>query len=159
MFSFRAILARLVSRPDERIVTLRFRTTARIARGVSAEIKKLLADDASGVTYRCSIAHWCRYEGAPLFHYNGNTSVCRINGPLLDPPAGYPDYYYLPTGGLVESPGVTVHLDPNEADELKDFIRDAIDEAIVGWLAARAAESVEAQPAASEAQREASDHV
>lgn len=137
MSSFRAMLEHLASCRIERLVTIRFRTTDRIAWLATPLIEKLLTDDRNGQTYRAAIAHWCRSKLPPLDFFKGNTSLCRIDGPLGPPPGGYPEYYSFPQGGLVESPGVSLSLSPEEAYELKDFIQDAIDEAIVGWIAAR----------------------
>ncbi|TRO89479.1 hypothetical protein FKB34_14570 [Glycocaulis profundi] len=106
---------------------------SRIARTVSADIKRLIQDNPDGLTYRCAIAHWTHAERPPLARYLGSVSLCRIDGPLQDAPADYSQTSYLPLGGLIQTPGVTAHLTPFEAHALQDRIQKAIEREIVGW--------------------------
>lgn len=135
MSVFRNIIARLRHRLFlEGNVTIHFRADARTARYALPLIKKLLADDEDGETYRGAIAHWHHSERPPLDRYMGSVSFCRIDGPLQDAPTVYPHGWFLPLGGLIESPGVTAHLTPFEADAIRRRIEDAIEREIVGWV-------------------------
>ena len=109
-----------------RTVTLRFTADYRIARFTLPLIKRLLADDEAGETYRCSIAQWTLNERPPLHVHRGEVSSLRIDGPLQN--AGMS---YLPLGGLIESPGVTAHLDPGEADRLDRRVQEAVERTMI----------------------------
>lgn len=112
-----------------RKVTLRFTAEYRTACFALPLIKKLLAEDEDGETYRCSIAHWTLNERPPLHIHRGELSTLRIDGPLQN--AGKS---YIPLGGLIESPGVTAHLDPVEAQRLDSRVQEAIERAIRDWI-------------------------
>lgn len=112
-----------------RKVTLRFTAEYRTACYAVPLINKLLAEDEDGEAYRTAIVAWHRAERPPLDIYQGHTSFCRIDGPLQ-----WADDTPLPLGGLILSPGVTAHLNPFEADALRDHIRQAIEDAIVVWV-------------------------
>ncbi|MPS71344.1 MAG: hypothetical protein E2586_22970 [Novosphingobium sp.] len=131
---FRDIMLRL-SRPFflYRSVTLRFRTDARTARFVAPLIERLISDDRDGETYRCAIAHWHHAERPALERYLGSVSLCRIDGPLQEAPADYPDGWLVPLGGLIETPGATAHLTPFEAASIQHRIQEAIEREIVDW--------------------------
>lgn len=133
MPAFRDIAAQLRRRffPKHE-VTLRFRTDARTACYIIPLIEKLLANDEDGETYQCAVAHWHHAERPPLDYFQGTSSVCRIDGPLQDAPAGYPEWC-VPLGGLIETPGATGHLTPFEASALWKRIQEAIERVIVGW--------------------------
>lgn len=134
MSFFRNVMFRL-SRPSSsyRTVTLRFRTDARTAQFVAPLIERLISDDCDGETYRCAIAHWHRVDRPPLQRYLGSVSLCRIDGPLQEAPADYPDGWFVPLGGLIETPGATAHLTPFEAASIEHRIREAIEREIVDW--------------------------
>lgn len=111
-------------------VDLHFVADQRIATCVRPIIEKLIADSEDGETYRTAFISWCQPERPPLAVYQGSVSSCRIDGPLqlaVD--------HAFPLGGLILSPGVTVHLDPFEASNLRDHMRAAIERAILAWLA------------------------
>lgn len=112
-----------------RKVTLRFTADYRTARISLPLIKKLLADSEDGETYRCSIAHWHLNERPPLHIHRGEVSTVRIDGPLQNAGTSY-----LPLGGLIESPGVTAHLDPVETDQLDRRVQEAVEQAIRDWI-------------------------
>ncbi|WP_206377410.1 hypothetical protein [Sphingobium sp. TB-6] len=112
-----------------RKVTLRFTADYRTACVALPLIKKLLADSEDGETYRCSIAHWHLNERPPLHIHRGEVSTVRIDGPLQNAGTSY-----LPLGGLIESPGVTAHLDPVEADRLDRRMQKAVERAIRDWI-------------------------
>ena len=107
-----------------RKVTLRFTADYRTACFAVPLIKKLL-----GETYRCSIAHWHLNERPPLHIHRGEVSTVRIDGPLQNAGTSY-----LPLGGLIESPGVTAHLDPVEADRLDRRMQEAVERTIRDWI-------------------------
>src|SRR3546814_2314215 len=81
-------------------------------------IMRLLATPADCDTYRCSIAEWPVNERPPLYVHRGVVSTLRVDGPLQD--AGRT---YLPLGGLIETPFVTAHLDPVEAQRLDSQVQ------------------------------------
>lgn len=112
-----------------RKVNLRFTAEYRTACFAAPLITKLLTEDADGHAYRSAIVPWHRAERPPLDIYQGHTSFCRIDGPLQ-----WVGNKPFPMGGLILSPGVTVHLNPFEAEELRDHIQQAIEAAIVAWV-------------------------
>ncbi len=112
-----------------RKVNLRFTAEYRTACFVAPLIRKLLAEDADGHAYRNAIVPWHRAERPPLDVYQGHTSFCRIDGPLQ-----WVGNKPFAMGGLILSPGVTAHLNPFEADELRDHMQQAIEAAIVAWV-------------------------
>ena len=125
-----------------RKVTLRVSADPRTARYALPLIKKLLADDDDGETYRTALKDWHRAERPPLALYHGTTSFCRIDGPsqwVGDRP--------FPLGGLILSPGVTAHLDPFEAEALHEHMQGAVERAIRAWLADRSRRAHPAVPA------------
>ncbi len=158
MFSLRAILARVVAHPNERTLVLKFRTSPRIARGVSSQIEKLLSDDKDGETYRLSIAYWCRSNRPPLENYAGVSSTCRIDGPLREAHEGHPYHCLIPAGGLIESPGITLPLSPEEADDIRICLIDAIEETILHWLASRRDAENDGEHLPSRTQSEVPNH-
>ncbi|BBE34778.1 hypothetical protein [Sphingosinicella microcystinivorans] len=152
MSVFRRVLDRLTGFPwTSRKVTLRVSTDPRAARFALPLIKKLLAEDDDGETYRTALIDWHRAERPPLALYHGTTSFCRIDGPsqwVGDRP--------FPLGGLILSPGVTAHLDPFEAEALHEHMQGAVERAIRAWLADR---SLRAHPAVPvEFDRRKADH-
>lgn len=127
MSIFRAALDWL--RPGNR-VTLRFRVHPRIAREAFPLIERLLADTPDGETYRFAIGFWRHAERPPLTVYRGDSSTCRIDGPLQAAARTY-----FPLSGLIETLGVTAHLTPFEANALDQRLRDAIERVICAWTA------------------------
>ena len=131
MSIFRRAMDQLVDRFwAGRKVALHLTADHRIARRTAPLIKRLLADDEDGETCRNAIATWSNSERPPLAVYQGAVSSCRIDGPLQ-----WAGDYPVPLGGLVLSPGVTAQLNPFEASDLRDHMRDAIERAILAWLA------------------------
>nr|WP_295738101.1 hypothetical protein [uncultured Acidocella sp.] len=126
---FHNIIARLHARflPED-IATFTVRTTPRIARFVKPIIEKLIRDDKAGETYRFAVAFWHRWDVPPLNLYLGTASLCRIDGPLLTD-----ENAYRPAGGLVVTPGLTAHLSPDEAHNLDNHIKAAVETTIRNW--------------------------
>lgn len=92
-------------------------------------IEKLLADGEDGDTYRAAVNFWRHAERPPLATYDGDVSHCHIDGPLQ-----LAGDFALPFGGEIFSRGVTITLDPFEANDLRDHMRAAIERAILAWL-------------------------
>ncbi|MDE1895478.1 MAG: hypothetical protein KGH91_00225 [Rhodospirillales bacterium] len=124
-----SIISRLHARflPED-VASFTVRMTPRIARFVMPIIKKLIRDDKVGETYRFAVAFWHRWEVPPLNVYLGTASLCRIDGPSTSDERGY-----RPAGGLVETLGLTAHLLPDEAHNLDNRIKAAIETAIRNW--------------------------
>ncbi|KTE16805.1 hypothetical protein ATE71_04380 [Sphingopyxis sp. H115] len=93
-------------------------------------IEKLLANGEDGDTYRAAVNFWRYAERPPLAVYDGDVSHCHIDGPLQ-----LAGDFALPLGGEIFSNGVTINLDPFEANDLRDHMRGAIERAILAWLA------------------------
>lgn len=130
MSIFHRVMDRLADRLwAGRKVTLRFTADYRIAVFALPLIERLLLDNDDGETYRSSIADWTLNERPSLHIYRGDRSSLRIDGPLQK--AGVS---YLPLGGLIESPGVTAHLDPVEAHRLDGRVKEAIEKTILRWI-------------------------
>ena len=113
----------------DRKVTLRFTAEYRIACCAVPFIKKLIAEDEDGDTYRSAIVAWHSAERPPLATYQGSISRCRIDGP-----SQVAGRYWFPLGGLILSPGVTAHLDPFEAQALREQMQQAIEGVIIAWV-------------------------
>ena len=126
---FQTIAARLHARffPED-AVAFTVRTTPRIARFVKPIIEMLIRDNKIGETYRFAVAFWHRWDVPPLNVYLGTASLCRIDGPSISDESGY-----CPAGGLVETPGLTAHLSSDEAHDLDNRIKAAIETTIRDW--------------------------
>jgi len=111
-------------------VDLRFSIDERMAEYVRPLIEKLVAKGEDGETYRMALAEWQRSERPPLALYDGDTSVCRIDGPWQ-----WEGSEAFPLGGLILSPGITAHLNPFEARALSEHMKCAIERAILEWIA------------------------
>ncbi|MDD2876454.1 MAG: hypothetical protein PHT60_04395 [Acidiphilium sp.] len=92
-------------------------------------IEKLTRDDTVGETYRFAVALWHRWDVPPLNVYLGTASLFRIDGP----PSITDERGYRPAGGLVETPGLTANLSPEEAHDLDNRIMVAIETTIRNW--------------------------
>lgn len=112
-----------------RKVNLRFTAEYRTACYAVPIINKLLAEGEDGDAYRTALILWHEAERPPFASYQGDTSLCRIDGPLQE--AGQ---NWLPLGGLILSPGVTAHLDPFEAQALHERMQEAIEAVIGTWV-------------------------
>lgn len=127
MSMIRRALARLLAAPDN--VTIRIVTEHRIAQSVRPIIDRLAADNEDGSAYRSALIAWFSGARPPIAIYQGDDRFCRIDGPLQ-----WAGDYPFPIGGLVLSPGFTAHLNPFEANDLRDRMRRAIESTIIAWL-------------------------
>ena len=152
MSVFRRVLSQMAKfRWPSRNFTLRISADPRVARYALPLIKKLLAEDDDGETYRTALKAWHRAERPPLALYHGTTSFCRIDGP-----SQWVGDHPLPLGGLILSPGVTAHLDPFEAEALHEHMQGAVERAIRAWIADRSRRAHPAVPV--EFDRREADH-
>jgi hypothetical protein len=110
------------------------RTRPRIAHFVLPIVEKLIGDDKVGETYRCAVAFWHRWNEPPLTIFQGTVSLCRIDGPLTKKKETY-----RPAGGLVETAGLTARLPSDEAHDLDQRLRAAIEKTIRDWAEERGA--------------------
>jgi hypothetical protein len=114
---------------SDRGITYRAFLDVRTAPYVTPLLDKIVADDADGEALRNSLIPWRRAERPPLAIYHGDVSTCRIDGPWQV--AGK---RWLPLGGLIVSPGVTVHLNPFEAQALHRRMQQVIEDTIRAWV-------------------------
>ncbi|RYY25392.1 MAG: hypothetical protein EOP62_14050 [Sphingomonadales bacterium] len=128
MSVIRNALARIFGSRDK--ATIRFFADVRTAAYMRPIIEKLLADGDDGATYRAAVNFWRYNERPPLAIYDGDVSHCHIDGPLQ-----LAGDLALPLGGEIFSNGVTIDLDPFEANDLRDHMRAAIERAMLAWLA------------------------
>jgi hypothetical protein len=125
--SKRPLLARLLGWP---IITTKYRAHYRVMINAHPMILKLIEDNEDGDTRRASLAEWQRAERPVLAVFRGTTSLFRIDGPRQC--IGREDFAM---GALIESPGVTAHLDPVDTLHLEERVRKAIEQEILKWIA------------------------
>ena len=125
--SKRSLLARLTGWPN---ITNKYRAHWRVMIHTHPLVLQLLEDNADGDTRRASLAEWYRAERPVLDVLRGTTSLFRIDGPRQFFGSGT-----FAMGSLIESPGVTAHLDPVETLHLEERVRNAIEKEIVCWIA------------------------
>ena len=125
--SVRNFIGRLFGFP---YLAVRYRPHFRIALAVHPLILKLIEDNADGDTRRASLAEWHRAERPVLSVLRGTTSLLRIDGPRQF--IGKEDFAM---GALIESPGVTAHLDPIDTLHLEARVRQTIENEILLWIA------------------------
>ncbi|MEP7349841.1 MAG: hypothetical protein ABI668_07805 [Sphingorhabdus sp.] len=114
---------------EDRKVKLSFNAEYRIACYAAPLITKLLAEGEDGDAYRTALVGWHTAERPPLTTYQGSISRCRIDGP-----SQVAGQHWIPLGGLILSPGVTAHLDPFEAQALREQMEQAIEGVIRSWV-------------------------
>lgn len=124
--SKRSLLARLAGWPN---ITTKYRAHWRVMIHTHPLILKLLEDNADGDTRRASLAEWHRAERPVLDVLRGTTSLLRIDGPRQ-----FLGSESFAMGSLIESPGVTTHLDPVETLHLEERVRQAIEKEILRWI-------------------------
>lgn len=125
--SVQSILARITGWP---LITKRYRAHWRIMLGAHPAILQLIEDNADGECRRASLAEWYRAERPVLKVLRGTTSLLRIDGPRQF--VGNEDFAM---GALIESPGVTAHLDPIATLYLEERMMEAIEREILRWIA------------------------
>jgi hypothetical protein len=125
--SVRNVIGRLFGYP---YLSVRYRPHFRIALAVHPLILKLIEDNEDGVTRRMSLAEWHRAERPVVNVLRGTTSLFRIDGPRR-----YIGREEFAMGALIESPGVTAHLDPVDTLHLEKRVRQAIENEILRWIA------------------------
>jgi hypothetical protein len=122
-----SLFARLIGRP---IITTKYRTHYRVMISAHPMILKLIEENEEGDARRASLAEWRRAERPVLAVFRGTTSLFRIDGPRQC--IGREDFAM---GALIESPGVTAHLDPVDTLHLEERVRKAIEQEILRWIA------------------------
>lgn len=125
--SVQSLIARLFGWP---MITTKYRAHWRVMINTHPLVLMLLEDNADGDTRRASLAEWHRAERPVIDVLRGTTSLLRIDGPrqVLGNEA-------FAMGALIESPGVTAHLDPVATLHLEKRVRIAIEEQILRWIA------------------------
>ena len=122
-----SVLARLTGWPN---ITNKYRAHWRVMLHTHQLILQLLEDNADGDTRRASLAEWYRAERPVLDALRGTTSLFRIDGPRQ-----FLGRETFAMGSLIESPGVTAHLDPVETLHFEERVRNAIEKEIARWIA------------------------
>ena len=125
--SIRSLVGRLFGMP---MITKRYRIHWRVLIQAHPLILKLIEDNEDGETRRASLAEWHCAERPILDVLRGTSSLFRIDGPRQ-----IIGYEAFAMGSLIESPGVTAHLDPVETLHLEDRVRQAIEHEILRWIA------------------------
>lgn len=92
-------------------------------------IEKLITDDKIGESYRCVTSHWFRYDVPPLAYHHDSISTCVISDLLAHGKA------CRPAGAIIETLGFDVRLPSEDAHDLDQQIRIAIESTIVDWIA------------------------
>jgi hypothetical protein len=95
-------------------------------------ILKLIEDSEDGDARRTSLAEWQRTERPVLDALRGTSSQFRIDGPRQL--VGTQCFAF---GSLIESPGVTAHLDPVDTLHLESRMRRAIEHVLISWIEQR----------------------
>ena len=92
-------------------------------------LNRLARTGPDGDTYRAALREWQRAERPVIDMIRGKPSSLRIDGPTQEV-----EDRFFPLGSLLQSPGVTAHLDPIETRELESRIRTAIENVILAWI-------------------------
>jgi hypothetical protein len=145
--SIRSLYAGLTGWP---IITTKYRTHYRIMLSAHPLILKLIEDNEDGDTRRASLAEWKRAERPVLHVLRGTTSLLRIDGPRQ-----HIGREVFAMGALIESPGVTAHLDPIATLHLEERVREAIEREILRWIAEHDLQSL--RPVEASVNREIAD--
>jgi hypothetical protein len=145
--SIRSLLDRLTGWP---IITTKYRAHWRVMSNAHPVILKLIEDNEDGDARRASLAEWKRAERPVLHVLRGTTSVLRIDGPRQ-----HIGREVFAMGALIESPGVTAHLDPIATLHLEERVREAIESEILRWIAEHDLQSL--RPVEASVNREIAD--
>lgn len=132
--TIRSLFARLTGWP---IITTKYRAHWRVMINAHPLILKMIEDSEDGDTRRGSLAEWDRAERPVLAILRGTTSLLRIDGPRQF--VGKEDFAM---GALIESPGVTAHLDPIATLHLEERVKEAIEREILRWIAENSLQSL-----------------
>jgi hypothetical protein len=127
LMSIRFLVGRLFGMP---MITKKYRIHWRVLMQAHPLILKLIEDNEDGDTRRASLAEWHRAERPIVDVLRGTTSLFRIDGPRQ-----FIGNEAFAMGSLIESPGVTAHLDPVETLHLETRVRQAIENEILRWIA------------------------
>ena len=127
--SKRSLLARLTGWP---MISTKYRAHWRVMIHTHPLILKLLEDNGDGETRRTSLTEWHRAERPVVDVLRGTTSLFRVDGPRH-----IVGSECFAMGALIESPGVTAHLDPVETLHLEARVRSAIEQEILRWIEQR----------------------
>ena len=124
--SVRSIFARLTGWP---LIKVPYRAHWRVMMFAHPLILLLIEDNQDGEARRVSLAEWERAERPVLAIHRGTTSRLRIDGPrqIVGNEA-------FAMGALIESPGVTAHLDPVATLHLERRVSEVIEREIVRWI-------------------------
>ena len=142
-----SLLARLTGWP---IITTKYRAHYRIMVSAHSLILKLIEDNQDGDARRASLAEWDRAERPVLHVLRGTTSLLRIDGPRH-----HIGREVFAMGALIESPGVTAHLDPIATLHLEERVKEAIEREILRWIAEHDLQSL--RPVEAHVHREIAD--
>jgi hypothetical protein len=124
---FRRVIRRLTG---WLLIRMTYRAHYRAMYDAHHYIVKLIEDNEDGEARRASLRDWEWAERPVLDVLNGTASYYRIDGPrqLVED-----EVFAL--GSLIQSPGVTAHLDPIETLQLELRMRGAIEAEILRWIA------------------------
>jgi hypothetical protein len=145
--SIRSLLSRLTGRP---IITTKYRAHWQVMLSAHPVILKLIEDNEDGDVRRASLAEWKRAERPVLHVLRGTTSLLRIDGPRQ-----HIGREVFAMGALIESPGVTAHLDPIATLHLEERVKEAIEREILRWIAEHDLQSL--RPVEASVHREIAD--
>jgi hypothetical protein len=143
----RSFLDRLIGWPQ---ITVRYRAHYPVFQSAHQLILKLIEDNEDGDTRRGSLVDWLRAERPVIVAHRGTTSLFRIDGPRQ-----HIGREVFALGALIESPGVTAHLDPIATLHLEERVREAIEREILHWIAEHDLQSL--RPVEARVNREIAD--
>jgi hypothetical protein len=112
------------------MTTISYRMHQRVLDFTHPLICWLIEDSADGQARRAALAEWHHAERPVLDVLNGTNSYYRIDGPRQ-----FVESEVFALGSLIQSPGVTAHLDPVETLQLENRMREAIETEILLWIA------------------------
>jgi hypothetical protein len=112
------------------MTTISYRMHQRILDFTHPLICWLIEDSADGQARRASLIDWHRAERPVVDVLGGTASYYRIDGPRQ-----LVEGEVFALGSLIQSPGVTAHLDPIETLQLELRMRGAIEAEILRWIA------------------------
>ncbi len=123
----RRVIRRLIGWP---LIRMTYRAHYRVMHDAHHYIVTLIEDNEDGEARRASLMDWEWAERPVLDVLNGTVSCYRIDGPRQ-----LVENEVFALGSLIQSPGVTAHLDPIETLQLELRMREAIEAEILRWIA------------------------